>query len=197
MGSLYSETPGWLHPVPAWLKLLLMAVLGTVLFWLHTPPQMLVAAGCALLLWLSLGRATRPARRLMLSVLFTSALVAAFQWWSGRPVLALTSSLRLASACCLGIALTVTTRPADILDVLERLLSPLRRIGMKPERIALQMGLMLRFIEHFLMQWKKLDDAHRLRTGKAGGLRLIAPLTIQLLQTARRVGDALYARLGD
>lgn len=59
------------------------------------------------------------------------------------------------------------------------------------------MGLMLRFIEHFLMQWKKLDDAHRLRTGRPGGLRLIAPLTIQLLQTARRVGDALYARLGD
>lgn len=197
MGSLYCETPGWLHPVPAWLKLLLVGVLGTLLFWLHTPAQMGVAAACALLLWISLGQATRPARRLMLSVLFTSALVAAFQLWSGRLELAITSSLRLASACCLGIALTVTTRPADILDVLERLLSPLRFLGLKPERIALQMGLMLRFIEHFLLQWKKLDDAHRLRTGRPGGLRLIAPLTIQLLQTARRVGDALYARLGD
>jgi biotin transport system permease protein len=46
------------------------------------------------------------------------------------------------------------------------------------------------------MQWKKLDDAHRLRTGRAGGLRLIAPLTVQMLQSARRVADAIDARLG-
>lgn len=41
--------------------------------------------------------------------------------------------------------------------------------------MALQLGLMLRFIEHFFVQWKKLDDAWRLRTGRPGGWRLIAP----------------------
>lgn len=196
MGSLYSEIPGWLHPLPAWLKLLLLSLLGMLLVWLHTPQQMGIAAACALLLWISLGQATRPARRLMVSVLIACTLVALFQWWMGRPALGVTSALRLVSASTLGVALTVTTRPADILDVLETVLSPLRHLGLQPQRLALQLGLMIRFIEHFLTQWKKLDDAHRLRTGKPGGLRLIAPLTIQMLQTSRRVADALFARLG-
>jgi biotin transport system permease protein len=56
---------------------------------------------------------------------------------------------------------------------------------------------MLRFIEHFFAVWKRLDDSHRLRTGKGGGLRLLAPLTIQMLQTARRVADTLDVRLGE
>lgn len=196
MGSLYCETPGWLHPVPAWLKLLLVSLLGMLLFWLKTPMQMLVPAGCALVLWISLGQATRPARPLMVSVLIACALVALFQWWMGRAALGITSALRLVCASVIGIALTVTTRPADILDLLETLLAPLRHLGLQPQRLALQLGLMIRFIEHFLVQWKKLDDAHRLRTGKAGGLRLIAPLTVQMLQTSRRVADALFVRLG-
>jgi len=35
------------------------------------------------------------------------------------------------------------------------------------------------------------------RTGKAGGLRLLAPLTIHMLNSARRVADTLEMRLGE
>jgi biotin transport system permease protein len=45
--------------------------------------------------------------------------------------------------------------------------------------------------------WKRLDDAHRIRTGKAGGLRILAPLTIQMLVSARRAADTLELRLGE
>ncbi|MDO5101407.1 MAG: energy-coupling factor transporter transmembrane protein EcfT [Lautropia sp.] len=196
MGSLYSEHLTWLHRLGAGLKLGLMAVLGTLLFWLDTPLSLgLAGLGC-LVLWISLGPATKPARRLMLSVLIAASLVAAFHLWMGRPALAFTSTVRLACASCLGMALTVTTRPADLITVLEKLLAPLHIIGIDANRVSLQLALMIRFIEHFFVQWKKLDDAYRLRTGKAGGLRLIAPLTIQMLQTARRVADAIYVRLG-
>ena len=81
--------------------------------------------------------------------------------------------------------------------MLERLLSPLQRLGLKTERLALQLAMMLRFTEHFFVLWKRLDDAHRLRTGKPGGLRLLAPLTIQMLLAARRVADTLELRLGE
>jgi biotin transport system permease protein len=57
-------------------------------------------------------------------------------------------------------------------------------------------ALMLRFTEHFFVQWKRLDDAHRVRSGRAGGWRLLAPLTIQMLSSARRVADALHVRIG-
>lgn len=196
MGSLYSDFPTWLHRYGAGFKLACMALFGTLLFLIDSPWVLAVCAGAAALLWFSLGQATRIARRLIFSVLLGALLVALFHLWMGRPALAAVSSLRLASACVLGVALTVTTRPMDLLEVLDRWLAPLARIGLQPERISLQLGLMLRFTEHFFVQWKKLDDAYRLRTGQAAGLRLIAPLTVQMLQAARRVADALFARLG-
>lgn len=196
MGSLYSDYPTWLHRYGAGFKLACMALFGTLLFLIDSAWVLAGCAGAAALLWFSLGQATRIARRLIFSVLLGALLVALFHLWMGRPTLAAVSSLRLASACVLGVALTVTTRPMDLLEVLDRWLAPLARIGLQPERISLQLGLMLRFTEHFFVQWKKLDDAYRLRTGQAGGLRLIAPLTVQMLQAARRVADALFARLG-
>lgn len=196
MGSLYSESISWLHAWSAGRKLLLMALLGTGLFLLGSPWLLaLAAAGCALL-WLSLGAATEGTRRLMLSVIVAALLVAGFHVWMQHYALAAASALRLVCASTLGVALTVTTRPSDLIEVLERLLAPLSRIGIPADQVALQLALMLRFTEHFFVQWKRLDDAHRLRTGRAGGLRLIAPLTIHMLQATHRVADALWARLG-
>lgn len=196
MGSLYSEYTSWLHAWSAGSKLLLMALLGTGLFLIDSPWLLALAGAACGLLWLSLGHATEGARRLMLSVTVAALLVAAFHAWMQHYALAAASALRLVCASTLGMALTVSTRPSDLVDVLERLLAPLERIGISPEQVALQLALMLRFTEHFFVQWKRMDDAHRLRTGRAGGLRLIAPLTIHMLQATRRVSDALWARLG-
>lgn len=196
MGSLYSEHITWLHGWPAGRKLLLLAVLGTLLFLTPSPWLLAGAAlGCAVL-WRSLGQATEAVRSLMRSVLIAALLVSAFHLYMRHPELAAVSALRLVCASVLGLALTLSTRPGDLVAVLERLLAPLSPLGVAPERVALQIALMLRFTEHFFVQWKKLDEAHRLRTGRAGGLRLIAPLTIGMLQTTRRVADALWARLG-
>lgn len=196
MGSLYSEHLTWLHRLPAGFKLAAVAFLGMTLFALDNPIALGISGAAALLLWLSLGPATQPARRLMRSILVMSLLVAVFQLLMGRPLLAFTATVRLATTASLGVALTLSTRPAALVDVLERLLTPLRPLGVDAARVALQLGLMLRFVEHFFVQWKKLDDAYRLRTGQSGGLKLIAPLTVQMLQTTRRVADALFARLG-
>lgn len=196
MGSLYSEVATWLHRWSAGLKLLLLAAFGTLLFLIAAP---WVLAGCGvacLVLWISLGQATQVARRLMRSVIVAALLVAGFHVFMGNPVLATLSSLRLVCASTLGIVLTITTRPSDLVEVLEWLLAPLARLGIPTERVAMQLALMLRFTEHFFVQWTKLDEVYRLRTGKSGGLRLIAPLTIHMLQATRRVADALWARLG-
>ena len=196
MGSLYSEFPSWLHRWPAGLKLLLLAIFGTLLF-LTSSPLVLAGAGLVcLLIWLSLGKATQIASRLMRSVIIAALLVAGFHVFMHNYELAAVSALRLICASVLGIALTITTRPSDLVEVLECLLSPLGKLGLPVERVAMQIALMLRFTEHFFVQWNKLDESHRLRTGKSGGLRLIAPLTIHMLQATRRVADALWARLG-
>jgi biotin transport system permease protein len=196
MRSLYSDHPSWLHRVPAGLKLLVLALAGGGLFAIDHPAWMAGVLGLVALLWLSLGVATRGAHRLLLAVAITAALVAAFHAWLGQAGLGLLSALRLLSAAMLGAMLTLSTRFDALLDVFEWLLRPLQKLGIPTQKLALSLGLMLRFTEHFFVQWRSLDDAYRARSGRSGGLRLLAPLTIRMLVTARRVADALAARLG-
>ena len=197
MKSLYSEHRTWLHGLPASVKLLLFGLLGTLQYALHNERALLLSAAACGLMFGSLGRAIAPARKLLLSVLLAGLLIVGFHSYLQQPMTGVVSALRLLSASLLGIALTLTTRSEELLSVFEHWLRPLQRLGIRSERLALQLALMLRFTEHFFVLWKRLDDAHRMRTGKPGGLRLLAPLTIQMLIAARRVADTLELRLGE
>jgi biotin transport system permease protein len=195
LGSFYSDHRTWLHAVSAPLKLLLLAVFGTALYVLNNAVVLLACTTLCLLLFASLGRATLPARKLLIMVVAAGLLITAFHTYLQQPLLGVVSALRLLSASLLGISLMLTTRSNDLLDVLESWLLPLNRFGVKSSALALQVALMLRFTEHFFIQWKRLDDAHRVRTGKPGGFKLLAPLTIRMLTSAQRVADALELRL--
>jgi biotin transport system permease protein len=195
LGSFYSDHRTWLHRAAASLKLLLLAVFGTALYVFNSAVVLLACAGLCLLLFASLGRATLPARKLLTMVVAAGLLITGFHAYLQQPLLGLVSALRLLSASLLGISLMLTTRTNDLLDVLETLLSPLNRLGVKSSALALQVALMLRFTEHFFIQWKRLDDAHRVRTGNSGGFKLLPPLTIRMLTSAQRVADALELRL--
>lgn len=195
MHGLYSETRTWLHAWPAGVKLALLAALGTGLFLTGHPGVLLAGALASVALFLSLGQATRPARRLVLPLVLVALLVALFHALMGQPQVGLTSALRLMSAALLGTLLTLTTRPSDLLEVFERLLSPLGRLGVKVDELALQLALMLRFTEHFFALWKRLDEAHRVRVGKPGRFTILGPLVIVAMMSARRVADALQLRL--
>jgi biotin transport system permease protein len=197
MGSLYSEHRTWLHAVPAGCKLLLFALLGTLQYFLHDLALLAASAALCGLLFASLGRAVAPARKLLLSLVIAFVLLLAFHSYLHQVEIGWVSGLRLFSASLLGIALTLTTRSGELLTVFENWLRPLQHLGLRTERFALQLAMMLRFTEHFFVLWKRLDEAHRMRTGKPGGLRLLAPLTIQMLGAARRVADTLELRLGD
>ncbi len=196
MGSLYSEQHTWLHGLSAGWKLLALTVLGTALFWLQQPLLLLLACAASTVLLLTLGKALAMARKALQAMSVAAVLVLAFHAVLGQPLVGVGSAARLLTMTSLGIALTLSTRHTDLLQVLEKLLNPFRPLGLRPDRLALQIALMLRFTEHFFVQWQKLDDAYRVRTGRAGGWRLLAPLTIHMLESARRVADTLHLRLG-
>jgi biotin transport system permease protein len=195
MGSLYSDQPTWLHGVSAGVKLLTLALLGIGLFATQQWHVLLATAVVCVCVFASLGQAARRAKPLVVGVLVASALVAGFHVWMAQPLLAAVTVMRLLSATLMGIALTLTTRYSDLLYVFEWLLSPLQKLGVRTDRLALQLALMLRFTEQFFVVWRRLDESHRLRTGKAGGFKILAPLTIHMLVTARRVADTLHLRL--
>jgi len=158
-------------------------------------PLLLAVSAVCVLIFVSLGAASVRAKPLVMGVLMASALVAGFHVWMAQPMLAAVTVMRLISATLMGITLTLTTRYTDLLGVFEWVLSPLQKLGLRTDRFALQLALMLRFTEHFFVMWRRLDDAYRLRTGQSGGFKILAPLTIQMLFTTRRVADALTLRL--
>ena len=196
MRSLFSPQRTWLHAIPAAYKLAALSVGGTALVLLTSVTSMALATVMVLGLFLSLGKPALRQWKMLRSLLIAALLISAFHWYMGNPAIGLVSALRIMAAAMLALMLTITTRFDDLLRVLEWLLHPLQRFGVPTERIALSLGLTLRFIENFYLQWQRLDDAYRARTGRSGSWRLLAPLTIRALQTAERVADALAARLG-
>lgn len=196
MLSLHSTRSTWLHRVPAAPKLALLCVLGTALLLVGDLRWLLGGCVAALAMFASLGMPAWRSLHRLRGVVVMAVLIAAFHAWLGSPALGAASALRLVTAILLATMLTLTTRFDDLLDVLESLLRPLQPLGVPTARLALALALVLRFIDAFHGQWQRLDDAHRARTGRAGGLRLLAPLTLRTLQAADRVADALAARLG-
>jgi len=194
MGSLYSDHPTWLHGIHAGAKLAFLALLGMGVFFTQHLSILLSSAACCVLMFASLGRATLRAKPLLMGLALASVLIGLFHLYMQQPMVGVVSVLRLLCTTLMGIALTITTRYTDLLGVLEWLLAPLRLVGVQPERLSLQVALMLRFTEHFFVVWRRLDDAHRLRTGKAGGFKILAPLTLHMLIAARRVADTLHVR---
>jgi len=185
-----------MHAIPAWIKLAVLSVCGTVLVLVERPTHLAVACALVLLVFASLGPPAWRRVRVLAGIAVAGGLIIAFHAVLGTTLLGVASALRLGSAGTLALMLTLTTRFDDLLAVLEAVLHPLQRLGVPTGRIALGLGLMLRFAENFYVQWQRLDDAYRARTGRSGGLRLLAPLIIRTLQTADRVADALAARLG-
>jgi biotin transport system permease protein len=195
MQSIYSDQRTWLHSVSAGLKLLAVMCLGVGLYATSNALLLSIACGCCVLVYASLGRVGWRARRLLMPLLLACLLVLGFHAYLQQIDLGLVSALRMLSISLVGVAFTLTTSSAGLLHTLEWLMQPLHKLGIQTHRIALQLALMLRFIEHFFMVWQQLDDAHKIRTGKSGGLRLLAPLTLHMLQSAKRVADTLTLRL--
>ena len=126
MGSLYSEQRTWLHALPAYVKLICLALLGTGLFMTDQLQTLLVVGGLCVIIFLSLGKATTKTRPFLMGLAVACALIAAFHLYMQRSDLATITVLRLVSTSLMGVALTLTTRYSDLLHVFEVLLSPLK-----------------------------------------------------------------------
>ncbi|MFY8178590.1 MAG: energy-coupling factor transporter transmembrane component T family protein [Limnohabitans sp.] len=195
MHSIYSDARTWLHDVAVGYKLMVLLLLGIGLYASESMMPLLALGVCCVLVFASLGHIGWRARRLLVPLLIACLLIVVFHAVMQNIRPGLIGALRLLSMGLMGVAFTLTTLPSDMLHTIERVLQPLDRWGLRSHRIALQLALMLRFVEHFFMVWRQLDDAHKVRTGRSGGWRLLAPLTLHMLQAAKRVADTLALRI--
>ena len=143
--NTYLPGRSWLHRLPAAAKLasLLVLLAGTLL--LSSPLAIAVATVVTVSLYASAGlirvapAQVRPMRWLVLGLFVLQTLTAGW-------VAAVVVTGRLLIAVALAGLVTLTTKVVDLLDVLERLLHPLRHVGVDSERVALVLALAIRTV---------------------------------------------------
>lgn len=194
MIGLYRAGTSPLHRAPAGVKLACLAAVTTALVVWRAPAAVaaagvLVVAGY-LLARLPLTAAAQQVRPLRWFVL----LLVPLQWAAGgwRAVVVVVGTLAVTVAAA-GLV-TLTTRVSALLDVLERLIRPLRCLGVDPERVALVLALAVRAVPVLADTFDQARDARRARGLERSPRALLVPLVLRTLRHADRLGEALAAR---
>lgn len=115
--------------------------------------------------------------------------------------MAVFTAIRLTLLLLTGSLLTLTTTTLDITEAFERLLMPLRRIGMPAHEFALVLGIALRFLPQFIDEFRTIRAAQVARGAKLAssptksGLSGLTSLLVPLFASAFRHADTLSAAM--
>lgn len=192
--GLYIERRSLIHLLAARTKFLVLSITSLVVSLLSNPVALLVLLALTSLLpivarlpvrsvWLQL----RPVLPLLIAVLLIQGLLG--DWMTG--ILAL---LRFTILILLGTIVTLTTRVSDLVEAIEQVLQPGKRIGINPAQISLMLALSMRFIPILLNQFHQIQEAQRARGLDRNWLALFVPFVIKTLRMADELSDALDAR---
>ncbi len=191
--STYRTGRSWLHRAPAGGKLLGLAVAMVAVLMVGSPAGLAVAAALTVLLYASTGLvAALPGEVWPLRWLV--GVLVAFQWITAGLTAAVVVTGRLVVAVAAAALVTLTTRVIDMLDVFERGLRPLRRLGVDAERVALVLALAVRAVPVVTGLAAEVRDAQRARGLGASPRAYAVPLVVRSLRHADALGEALVAR---
>lgn len=192
--TLYWPGTSLLHRAPPGVKLACLlvgsAIVVAVNSWLVSVGLALGAIAMTLFAGVPGRVLVRQARPLVLAI----AVLTGFQALIGRAGAGLIAAARLSAVIALALALTLTTRPADLVSWLERVLLRLHVRPARVFRIGLAVGLALRSLDHLGVVATRVLDARRAR-GLGRNLRAFAvPTVIAAARFAHGMGEALDAR---
>ncbi|MVU81586.1 energy-coupling factor transporter transmembrane protein EcfT [Nocardia sp. ET3-3] len=191
--SLYHDARTPVHTVPAGAKLLVLAVAGTALFFVPSIVWPAVALAVVLgsyavarIPWRTTGRQVLGLAPFLALIMVAQVI---FTGWQS----AILVGERLLTLVLLANLVTLTTRTSAMIETIERLLQPLRPLGVRPERVGLLVAMTIRFIPVIREQAQLVRDAQRAR-GIERSTVFLVPLLIRTLRMADGVGEALDAR---
>lgn len=195
--GVYQPGTTLLHRLPVGVKLAGLAALSLSIVLVRSMPASWVFLAIALLLALvarvRLGTLARAAR----GVLVIAAFVGAMQWWWYGRDKAIETFVDLVTLSLAAVVVTATTPVNAMLDAFIRWIGPLRRVGVKPERVALAFGLAIQALPGTIALALETRDAARAR-GVRHPRAFLTPFVIRVVARAHETGDALHARgIGD
>lgn len=192
--ALYRPGRSPLHRTPAGAKLLGLAVIALVMS--LVPGSLGASAVWAALVVLAfaLGGFGLPTlARQLWAARWIVVLMVVTQLVFASPEAAVVNTTRVVAVVLLAGLLTLTTRTDDLLDALQRALSPLRRFGVDPWRVGFVLSLTIALVPvvgDFARRVREAQQARAVRLGVRG----LVPLLVMSLTHADDVSDALTAR---
>lgn len=192
--GLYIAGRSPLHRLAPGPKCLGLAAAAALVLALRTPAAeaaaMLAALAVAALARLPLGAAARQAPAGLALV----GLVGLAQGWAGDWAGAAAAALRFGALMVLGVVFAATTRVSDLMDMLERVLRPLGRFGVRPGRLALLAAMTLRFVPMLFEEARSVREAQAARGLGRHPVATLVPFSIGCLRAADAMAEALAAR---
>ncbi len=184
----------WLHRAPAGPKVAGLLLLVATLLWVDQPAA--VAAGLVLsvVVLASTGVPWRwllvPARAMGIMLLLVGAFQVLVLGWSEAVV----GVARIAATLVLAWSVSLTTPVSTMLDLLRRVLGPLRFLGADPDRVALTLAMAIRSVPLVVAAAQQADHARLARGRRASVTALVVPTVVRSVRIADALGDALIAR---
>jgi biotin transport system permease protein len=196
--GLYEPGTSVLHRIGVGWKLAGLLVLAAFAFAVSAPIWLGAVAGLAVL---GYAVARIPARRCLQAARALVLLVAAMfglQWLLLGLDSAVVTSLRIFATLAAANLFTLTTRVDDVVTAVERRLGPLRRFGVRPDRVGLLVGLTMQAMAGLARIAAEVRDAQRARGAGRSLPAFVVPFLVRTLRYADELGEALAARgVGD
>lgn len=183
-----------LHLAPPGAKLLLLAALTTGVVAVRTPLAVAVGAVVVAVAYGVAGFGALTLTGQVWPLRWVVVVLAGFQWWTAGWRAAAVVVGTLAVTVAAAALVTLTTRVSEMLDVLERALGPLGRVGVSAERVALVLALAIRAVPVLAATYGEARDARRARGLERSPRALLVPLVVRTVRHADRLGEALVAR---
>jgi biotin transport system permease protein len=192
--GVYQPGDTLMHRLSVGAKLGGLAVLSLSIVLVRSMPASWVFLAIALLLALlarvRLVTLVRAARLVLLMAVF----IAALQWlWSG-PGKAIETVVDLLALSLAAVVVSATTPVNEMLDAFIRWITPLRRVGVDPDRVALTIGLAIQALPGTIALAYETRDAARARGLGRHPRSYLTPFVIRVVARAQETGDALHAR---
>lgn len=196
--GLYRPGTSLLHRTKPGLKLLaLIIAIILVSVFVRSPWHLIPPTAVTVALYVAARIPFRTAIAQLRPALWMLLFIGGFQilvaGWERAVLVCGVLILSIALAALMGL----TTRISDMLDAITTFLTPLRRFGINPERIALLLAMTIRCIPLMFDVITQVSEARKAR-GLSFSLRSFAvPVIVGTLMTADAMGEALAARGAD
>ncbi|GAB3675568.1 energy-coupling factor transporter transmembrane component T family protein [Angustibacter aerolatus] len=192
--GLYVPGTSPLHRCPPGPKLLGLLLLTSLVVLLRDPAAVGAAAVVVGVAVLVARLPLRVVGRQLWPLRWFLALLVPLQWWQGGPRSVVVVAGTLLVCVAAATVVTLTTQVSALLELLERRLEPLRRLGIRPERVALTLVLTVRAVPVVAGLLDDVRDARRARGLERSPRALLVPLVVRTVRYADRLGEALVAR---